>query len=610
MYGINSALIMEKLPFAILSASTLLMTNCTQADKENLPPNVVFILTDDQGWGDFGFNGNDQINTPVLDSLASESASFSNFYVSPLSSTTRAGVLTGRDHIKTGALFVTRASENMDDKEITIAEVLKGNGYNTGCFGKWHNGAHYPQDPNGQGFDEFYGFCAGHLTNYFNPILQHNQEQVNAKGYITDILTDKAISFIDSRLAEGKPYFCYIPYNAPHAPYQVPDEYYNKYIHLKKDSLDMIPAVYAMCENVDHNIGRIMAKLEESNSLDNTIVVFMTDNGPNDYRYNGGMRGKKGMTYEGGIKVPLLVYWKGHIQPAEIEPTASYIDVMPTILDLCGATLPETKDKRLDGLSLKNIISKDQNQDEDLIDNLSSRNLFTHRSYSDTDLNPYEGAVFNQRYKMLAFKDGRRELYDKENDYNETKDISTDNAELLNEMNQAYESWFAEASKQYQASVERQTKVGLIDSPVVLYAHEGQMNGRVRYFRNIHGWAGDWFADVAPGDDVFWDIEVLKDSEYEIFLEYTNRQSRPLEVVVSLSDSEKSHNVLMYPYTPEAVPSHDRVERVEAYEQTWNTISLGRMNLARGPHRVMLDFSSNKNIEKGDVEIKSVILKL
>ncbi len=601
---------MEKLSLAVLSASTLLFSNCIQSKKEVANPNVVFILTDDQGWGDFGFNGNDQINTPVLDSLASKSVSFSNFYVSPLSSTTRAGVLTGRDHIKTGALFVTRASENMDDNETTIAEVLKENGYSTGCFGKWHNGAHYPQDPNGQGFDEFYGFCAGHLTNYFNPILQHNQDQVNPEGYITDILTDRAIDFIDNRVAEGKPYFCYIPYNAPHAPYQVPDEYYDKYKHLAKDSSDMIPAVYAMCENIDHNIGRIMAKLEETNSLENTIIVFMTDNGPNDYRYNGGMRGKKGMTYEGGIKVPLLVYWKGQTQASEIDHNTSYIDVMPTVLELCGVALPQNKDKSIDGLSLKKLMSKDVKQAENLSYILSTRNLFTHRSQSDTELNPYEGIVFNQRYKMLTFKDGRVELYDKAQDPSESIDISTENEELLNEMNEAYQTWFAEASRQYATSVERQTKVGLIDSPVVLYAHEGQMNGRVRYFRNIHGWAGDWFADVDSDDEVFWDIDVLRDSDYEILLEYTNRQKSPLEVSVSLSDSTKSQNVLIEPFTPEAITSLDRVERVEAYEQTWNTISLGRMNLAKGPHRVMLDFSSNKNIEKGDIEIKSVILKL
>ncbi len=604
---------MRNLPFAFLSASILLLTNCIQSKEEVATPNVVFILTDDQGWGDFGFNGNNNINTPVLDSLATQSVRFSNFYVSPLSSTTRAGVLTGRDHIKTGALFVTRASENMDDRETTIAEMMKAGGYSTGCFGKWHNGAHYPQDPNGQGFDEFFGFCAGHLTNYFNPLLQHNQEQVNPNGYITDILTDKAIGFIDEKLSAGEPYFCYIPYNAPHAPYQVPDEYYDKYKHLKKDSLDMLPAVYAMCENVDHNIGRIMTKLEQTNSLENTIIVFMTDNGPNNYRYNGGMRGKKGMIYEGGIKVPLLVYWKGHIEPTETDLAASYIDVMPTILDLCGVAVPENREKKLDGVSLKPILASGLNADtkqaEELSKLLSSRYLFTHKSQSDTELNPYEGLVFNQRYKMLAFKDGRRELYDKEEDSYENKDIAAENRELLYEMNQQYEMWFEEASKQYAESAKRQTKVGLIDSPVVLYAHEGQMNGRVRYFRNIHGWAGDWFADVAPQDEVFWDIDVSKDSNYEIFLEYTNRLEEPLEVSVCIEDSLDSLKAFVESFTPKAMPSYDRVERVEAYEQTWNTVSLGRMNLSKGEHRVMLDFSSNKDLAEGVVEIKSVILK-
>ena len=149
----------------------------------------------------------------------------------------------------------------MDSREQTLAEVFKANGYATGCFGKWHNGAHYPQDPNGQGFDEFIGFCAGHLTNYFDSRLQHNQEFFSAEGYITDVLTDSAIEFIDRSVASQKPFFCYVPYNAPHSPYQVPDEYYEKYASQDIVGDDMTAAVYAMCENLDFNIGRLLSHL-------------------------------------------------------------------------------------------------------------------------------------------------------------------------------------------------------------------------------------------------------------------------------------------------------------------------------------------------------------
>ena len=260
-------------------------------------PNIVLIMADDMGWGDIAMNGNPfSINTPNLEKIARSGARFEHFMVSPLCAPTRASLLTGRYHLRTGVSNVTGGLETMRSEEVTMAEVFRNAGYATGLFGKWHNGAHYPQDPNGQGFDEFFGFCGGHWTNYFNTRLQHNQTMVATRGYITDVLTDAALDFIEKNKA--RPFLCYIPYNAPHGPFQVDDKYFNKF--KSKGVNDMDAAIYGMVENVDENIGRVLEKLESLKLTGNTIVVFLTDNGPNSNRYNGYMKGKKGAVDEGG----------------------------------------------------------------------------------------------------------------------------------------------------------------------------------------------------------------------------------------------------------------------------------------------------------------------
>jgi arylsulfatase A-like enzyme len=198
--------------------------------EANPSPNVVVILTDDQGWGDLSLHGNPSLQTPHLDALAHSGARMSRFYVSPVCAPTRASLLTGKYHQRTGVHGVTRGQENMSLEEVTLADLFKEAGYKTGIFGKWHNGAHYPYHPNGRGFDQFVGFCAGHWSNYFDALIEENGKPHRSKGYMTDYLTDRAIEFIEKSTGEGKPFFCYIPYQTPHTPYQVPDEPFEKYV--------------------------------------------------------------------------------------------------------------------------------------------------------------------------------------------------------------------------------------------------------------------------------------------------------------------------------------------------------------------------------------------
>ncbi|MGK2863175.1 MAG: sulfatase-like hydrolase/transferase, partial [Chitinophagaceae bacterium] len=281
----------NKLFFALL-----LITTSVFCQKK---PNVILVLTDDQGWGDLSLHGNPWVETPNLDKLARSGGRFNHFYVSPLCAPTRASILTGRYHLKTNVVSVSKGLEIMDTEETTLAELFKANGYNTGIFGKWHNGEHYPNRPNDQGFDEFLGFCAGHLSNYFSTDLNYNGKDVKTKGYITDVLTDAALKFIEAN--KQSPFFCYIPYNAPHTPHQVPDKYFNKY---KAKGLDNeLASIYGMVENVDDNIGRLVHFLKKNQLEENTIIIFMSDNGPNGIRYNGAMKGIKGSVHEGGVRV-------------------------------------------------------------------------------------------------------------------------------------------------------------------------------------------------------------------------------------------------------------------------------------------------------------------
>jgi arylsulfatase A-like enzyme len=238
-------------------------------------PNVLLIITDDQGYGDFSIHGNPHLKTPNIDKLGNASVRFDRYFVNSFCAPTRAALLTGRWPLRTGTHGVTHNKEAMRPSEITIAEALKPAGYRTGLFGKWHNGEQFPYTPPGQGFDEFFGFHNGHWNNYFDAELLRGAKFEKTKGYISDVLTDEAMRFIEKN--KSAPFFCYLSYNAPHSPFQVPDKYYDKF--RAKGFDETVSSFYGMCENIDDNLGRLFAHLDKLKLTDNTIVVFMTDNG-------------------------------------------------------------------------------------------------------------------------------------------------------------------------------------------------------------------------------------------------------------------------------------------------------------------------------------------
>ncbi|HIL68894.1 MAG TPA: N-acetylgalactosamine 6-sulfate sulfatase, partial [Verrucomicrobia bacterium] len=387
-------------------------------------PNIIVILTDDQGWGDLSIQGNTNLETPNIDSIAREGATLENFYVCQVCAPTRAEFLTGRYYPRTGVSGVSRGQGRMNPDETTIADVFKANGYTTGAFGKWHNGTQSPYHPNDRGFDEFYGFTSGHWGHYFSPPLDHNGKKVRGNGYVVDDFTDHALAFIE--INKDKPFFCYVPYNTPHSPMMVSDRFYRKFENVdplmrhrdpKRENIMMTRAALAMCENIDWNVGRILKKLDNLKLSENTILLYFSDNGPNSYRWNGGMKGRKGSIDEGGLRSPFFIRWPGHIQAGmRIPQLTGAIDLLPTLTEL--ASVEFKVNKPLDGLSFGSLFRKEPKK-------WKQRHLFAIKNQ--------QVSVRTQRFRL----DSTGKLFDIEHDRGQQLDVSQEHPVLTEQLRNA-----------------------------------------------------------------------------------------------------------------------------------------------------------------------------
>jgi len=423
---------------------------------------VILVLTDDQGYGDLGCHGNDKIKTPFLDEFHNQSVRFTNFYVCPLCSPTRASLLTGRYNYRTGVVDTWVGLSMMRPDEVTLAESLKAAGYKTGIFGKWHLGDHFPLRPVDQGFEECLihkGAGMGGRANppdnkYYDPILYRNEKPEQFKGYCTDIFFTAAMEFVENQ--REQPFFAYIPTNVPHVPLEIRDEEVEPYTAM---GLDEITAKhYAMLTNLDWNFGLLMRKLKELNLEEDTIVIFLSDNGPayGERRYNAGLREAKGSVYDGGIKVPFFIRWPRQLQAGtNIDRIGAHIDVLPTILDMCK--IKETDEVQRDGLSLAPLLRASGEAWPD-------RTLFFQQCRPDSDgidrPRPFTNcAARNQNYKIVMTAENRRErqtkaigfeeteLFDMIRDPGEKTDISAAHPVIVQDMRQAYEAWFNDVTK-------------------------------------------------------------------------------------------------------------------------------------------------------------------
>ncbi len=340
-------------------AFSLLMVLCASGAGER--PNIILVLTDDQGYGDLGVHGNEAIDTPHLDAFASQALGMERFYVNPLCSPTRASIMTGRYHLRTGILHTSRGAAKMFGDEYTIAEAFRNVGYRTGIFGKWHLGDNYPMRPQDQGFEETLIHKSGGIgqtpdtdADYFNPVLWLNGERIKAKGYCTDLFFEGALSFLKEDTE--KPFFLYIPLNVPHTSLVVADQYSRVF---EEEGLSEATAkIYGMLKNLDDNFGAMMAQLETQGIDDDTLVVFMSDNGPTRGRYNADLRGAKANVYEGGIRVPFYVRWPDRLEAGKrIDRIAAHIDLFPTLLEIAGIDIPQ--DPVIDGKSLAPLLDRE-----------------------------------------------------------------------------------------------------------------------------------------------------------------------------------------------------------------------------------------------------------
>jgi len=430
-------------------------------------PNLILVMTDDQGYAPVGKNGHPWIRTPNLDTLHDAGARFERFLVSPTCSPTRSALMTGRHPLKNGVTHTIFERERLTLDAVTLPEILKQAGYKTGIFGKWHLGDEEPYQPENRGFDEVFIHGAGGIgqaydcscadvpnNSYFDPVIRHNGTFVKTKGFCTDVFFTAGLGWIRERQAEDEPFFAYISTNAPHAPYHAPESNIKRFTDLGFDARHA--GFYGMIENIDENMGRLLEKMEDWGLFEDTVLIFMSDNGmagsgagrpdrvlghlPDGSPmrpYNAVMKGMKGTVDEGGVRVPFFVRWDGKIAPGRVvNQLAAHIDLMPTLSALAAAELPKGQ---VEGRNLLPLI-------EGNAEDWSDRYLFTHRGRWPVGAEPNDFqwdnfAVRGQRYRFV----NGDELYDMIADPSQRTNVIDRHPEVVERMKTAYDAFWKSA---------------------------------------------------------------------------------------------------------------------------------------------------------------------
>ncbi len=520
-------------------------------------PNIVVILADDQGWGDLSVHGNTNLSTPNIDSLARDGALFEHFYVCNVCAPTRAEFLTGRYSSRGGVRGVSTGQERLNLDEHTIAQTFKTAGYATGAFGKWHNGTQHPYHPNARGFDEFYGFTEGHWGQYFDYELDHNGTLVRGEGFVIDDFTNHAIDFIEQNRAG--PFFAYLPFNTPHSPMQVPDEFWNRFeskelaLRNRDPDNEDVPktrAALAMVENIDWNVGRVLAKLDELNLAEDTIVLYFSDNGPNSWRWNGGTKGRKGSIDEGGLRVPFLIRWPGQIPAGHrVAKIAGAIDLLPTLADLAGVTVKS--EKPLDGKSIKPLLAGE-------VSDWPDRLIFSLRRE--------KVSVRNQRFRLGS----EGELFDIDRDPGQALDVASENEQIAAHLRQAAADWAAEVLPSVGPD-DRPFPVGH-STTTLLPARDGIAHGGIK--RSARAPNCSYFTNWKSTDDaITWDIEVPSSGEYEAQIYYAAAEAGST-VELSFNGAATSAKITEIHDPPLYGADDDRVPRGESEVKDFKPMSL------------------------------------
>ena len=560
---------------------------CIPAFAQKQLPNIIVMLSDDQGWGDLGFTGNTFVQTPNIDRIAHEGTILENFYVCPVSSPTRAEFLTGRYHVRSDVNSTTGGGERFNLGEKTIAEYFREAGYATSLFGKWHSGTQYPYHPNARGFEEFYGFCSGHWGNYWNPVLEHNGEIISGEGFIIDDLTDKALDYI--RDHKEHPFFMFLSYNTPHSPMQVPDSWWNRVkdrtlsqraTFPEQEDTTFTKAALALAENLDWNIGRVLSLLHSLDLEQETIVIYFSDNGPNSFRWNGGMKGRKGSTDEGGVRSPFCIRWPGHIRKGAVETQLSgAIDLIPTLLGLAG--IEYTPLRKLDGIDW------------------GQRLLDEKAPAMDRVLYSYWGGKTSVRIPYYLL-DAEGHLYKTDIDREQRKDVSDKEPEIYERMKR-YSNWFKD--ELLADFPKKDTRPFIIGHPQETYsklpARDARISGPIErsnrypncsYFTN---WKN-------PEAEISWNVEVEESGLFEAFIYYTC-DKRNIGSTFELRTDRDAENLV---FTLDQVNDQpmlgadlDRVLREESYVKGFAPCSVGTIPLSKGTATLSLQAKTIRNEE-------------
>jgi arylsulfatase A-like enzyme len=478
------------------------------------PPNVLLVITDDQGYGDLACHGNRFIRTPNLDRLHASSIRFTNFHVSPTCAPTRAALLTGRYSNATGVWHTIMGRSLLHPDEVTMADSFRAFGYRTGIFGKWHLGDNYPSRPQDNGFEEALVHGGGGVwqtpdyfgNDYFDDTYLHNGEPEKFKGFCTDIWFDNAIKFMAAAKTARRPFFCYLSTNAPHAPMWAPDRYSKQYFGIK--GLQE-PGFYGMIGNIDDNVGRLLRFLEENKFTENTILLFMTDNGSASGAgvFSAGMRGQKGSPYEGGHRVPLFIQWPngGLRAPAEVDTLAAHIDLLPTLVELCGLKKP--RGPELHGVSLKPLLQGRGGSLPDRTVVVDSQRMEELRPWRRT-------AVMTDRWRLvnntLDGDPARLELYDVRKDPGQERDVAAGFPEAVAQLKAEYGKWWKLASQRAGEYV----RIVLGDdagNPARLTAHDWHGEGAEKIWNQNA-------VRLAPPVNGFWAVQIERPGRYRFEL--------------------------------------------------------------------------------------------
>ena len=481
-------------------------------------PNVIFVITDDQGYGDIAYHGNPWLSTPHLDKMAAESVQLDNHHHDPLCSPSRAAVMTGQYASRGGVWHVTQGRHLLRPESRTMANYFKDNGYATAMFGKWHLGDNYPYGPQYRGFDEtvcHYGGGVGELPDYWgndysDDTYFRNGQPEAFSGYCTDVFFDEALNFIGKQ--QDKPFFVYLATNAMHSPFIVPERYAAPY--LEQGVPEPRAQFYGMISNFDENMGRLFAYLKQHNLDDNTLVVFTADHGTAEGfdpetgdGFNAGLRGKKGSVYDGGHQVNFFMRWTRTLPPeTRIKELTAHIDVLPTLIDLCQLETPESPE--FDGESLVPIITR-------RAETLKERSIFVHLQ-PDKPVKWHHCVVMNGAWRLI----NGTALYNVDTDRAQVNDVALEHPDIVTKLRKDYDAWWDSLTPAFNDYC--YFDLGGVENPTLLTARDWHpLEGTVP-------WMQDWIAENNRHPNGFWAVNVLQEGTYRITLRrYPKEAARP-----------------------------------------------------------------------------------